>query len=129
MARVLAPVTVRSSLLKVLLMDAVGVSAGREPLDEGQQAAPVPSTPAGTPEPDSVSRADNAGGSHSRSMGGWWRSWWRAHRGAFGRDAIVGLVVGIFLLAGAMFWDDRLADRQDRLARDLADQQNELARE
>ena len=42
---------------------------------------------------------------------------------------MVALLVGILLLLGAMVWDDRLAERQNRLAADIADRQDRLARE
>lgn len=110
-----------AALLKVLLMDAEGEPAGREP-DEEEQA--VPTTPAGIPESDSGPGMD-AGSSHSDFRS----SWWHAHRGALGREAIIALGVGIALLLGASYWDDQLADRQDRLARQLANRQDRLAHE
>ena len=100
-------------------MEAVGGPAAREPAEE-QQAVPIANTPAGTPEPDSAPATDDADGSHSRSVSRRWRSmrrWWRANRAEVGKDAIIALLV----LLGAFYWDDRLADRQDGLARDLAD--------
>ena len=56
-------------------------------------------------------------------------SWWHRHKGDLAKDAIVSVVVGVALLAGAWWWDSRLADRQDALQSHLADRQDTLARE
>ncbi len=56
-------------------------------------------------------------------------SWWQRHRDDLSKDAVVSLVVGMVLLAGALYWDTRLADRQDRLSRELNDAQVRLSRE
>jgi uncharacterized protein YjbI with pentapeptide repeats len=44
------------------------------------------------------------------------------YRGDLVKDLIIGVVVGVLLLFGAMWWDAKLVDRQDGLARDLAHQ-------
>jgi hypothetical protein len=57
------------------------------------------------------------------------RGWLLTQRDDLIRDARVTLVVGIFLFAGAMVWDARLAHRQERLSAEIADRQDRLARE
>ncbi len=56
-------------------------------------------------------------------------SWWHRHRDELGRDAVVSLFVGLVLLAGAVYWDSRLVDRQNSLTRELTEGQNRLSRE
>jgi hypothetical protein len=50
-------------------------------------------------------------------------------RGDLAKDLIIGVVVGILLLIGAMVWDARLADRQDDLAKTIAERQDQLAQD
>jgi uncharacterized protein YjbI with pentapeptide repeats len=47
-------------------------------------------------------------------------SWFDRQRDDLIRDALVGLVVGIVVLLGAMWWDNQIADRQEGLTRELA---------
>jgi uncharacterized protein YjbI with pentapeptide repeats len=53
------------------------------------------------------------------------RSWFSRQRDDLVRDVIIGVVLAVIALA----WDTRIADRQDRLARDLVASQNQLTRE
>jgi predicted negative regulator of RcsB-dependent stress response len=55
--------------------------------------------------------------------------WWRTYRGDLVKDLIIGVVVGVLLLFGAMWWDAKLVDRQDVLAKSIADRQDGLARD
>jgi uncharacterized protein YjbI with pentapeptide repeats len=55
--------------------------------------------------------------------------WWRAQRGDLVKDAIIGFVVGVVLFLGACWWDARLQARQDALASAIADRQDRLARD
>jgi uncharacterized protein YjbI with pentapeptide repeats len=52
--------------------------------------------------------------------------WLRRHQGELFKDLLVGFVVGVVLFVGALLWDIRLANRQDRLQQTLAKQQDEL---
>jgi predicted negative regulator of RcsB-dependent stress response len=56
-------------------------------------------------------------------------TWWRAHRGDLAKDLIIGVVVGVLLLLGAMWWDTKLVDRQNDLAKAIADHQDDLAQD
>jgi hypothetical protein len=55
--------------------------------------------------------------------------WWRVQRGDLAKDAIIGVVVGVLLLLGAFWWDAKLVARQDALATAIADRQDGLARD
>ena len=55
--------------------------------------------------------------------------WWRVHRSDLAKDAIIGLVVGVVLFLGACWWDARLQARQDAFASAIADRQDDLARD
>jgi uncharacterized protein YjbI with pentapeptide repeats len=56
-------------------------------------------------------------------------SWWRAHKGDLIKDAIIGFLVGVVLFLGACWWDARLQARQDALSSAIADRQDRLARD
>jgi hypothetical protein len=56
-------------------------------------------------------------------------TWWRAQKGELARDAIIGFVVGVVLFLGACWWDARLQARQDALASAIADRQDGVARD
>jgi uncharacterized protein YjbI with pentapeptide repeats len=56
-------------------------------------------------------------------------AWWRAHRGDLAKEAIIGFLVGVVLFLGACWWDARLQARQDALATAIADRQDNLARD
>ena len=55
--------------------------------------------------------------------------WLRAYRGDLVKDLIIGVVVGVLLLFGAMWWDAKLVDRQEDLAKAIAERQDGLARD
>jgi hypothetical protein len=55
-------------------------------------------------------------------------SWWRGQRGDLAKDAIIGVVVGVLLLLGAVWWDTKLQARQDALETAIADRQDGLAK-
>ena len=42
-------------------------------------------------------------------------TWWGRHRGDLGREALVGAMLACLAFGGAVWWDSRLADRQERL--------------
>jgi uncharacterized protein YjbI with pentapeptide repeats len=50
-------------------------------------------------------------------------------RGELAKDALIGFVVGVVLFLGACWWDARLQTRQDALASAIADRQDRLARD
>jgi uncharacterized protein YjbI with pentapeptide repeats len=56
-------------------------------------------------------------------------TWWREQRGDLAKDAIIGFVIGVVLFLGACWWDARLQARQDALASAIADRQDDLARD
>ena len=56
-------------------------------------------------------------------------TWWREQRGDLAKDALISVVVGVALFFGACWWDARLQARQDALASAIADRQDELARD
>jgi len=56
-------------------------------------------------------------------------TWWRVQRGDLAKDAMIGFVVGVVLFLGACWWDARLQARQDALASAIADRQDDLARD
>jgi uncharacterized protein YjbI with pentapeptide repeats len=56
-------------------------------------------------------------------------TWWHTHRGGLAKDLIIGVVVGVLLLLGAMWWDAKLVDRQNGLAKAIADRQDHLAQD
>jgi uncharacterized protein YjbI with pentapeptide repeats len=55
--------------------------------------------------------------------------WWRVQRGDLAKDALIGVVVGVLLLLGAFWWDAKLQARQDKLSSAIADRQDALARD
>jgi uncharacterized protein YjbI with pentapeptide repeats len=55
--------------------------------------------------------------------------WWRVQRGDLAKDAIISVVVGVALFLGACWWDARLQARQDALASAIADRQDGLSRD
>ena len=56
-------------------------------------------------------------------------AWWRVQKGDLAKDAMIGFLVGIVLFLGACWWDARLQARQDALATAIADRQDGLARD
>ena len=56
-------------------------------------------------------------------------TWWHMHRGDLAKDLIIGVMVGVLLLLGAMWWDARLVDRQNDLAKAIAGHQDDLAQD
>jgi uncharacterized protein YjbI with pentapeptide repeats len=55
--------------------------------------------------------------------------WLRVQRGDLAKDAIISVVVGVALLFGAMVWDARLTDRQNDLANTIAERQDQLGQD
>jgi uncharacterized protein YjbI with pentapeptide repeats len=68
-------------------------------------------------------------GSVSTSRLGTVAGWWRAQRGDLVKDAIIGFLVGVVLFLCACWWDARLEARQDRLTSAIADRQDRLSRD
>jgi uncharacterized protein YjbI with pentapeptide repeats len=56
-------------------------------------------------------------------------TWWRVQRGDLAKDALISILVGVVLFLGACWWDARLQARQDALASAIADRQDRLARD
>src|SRR5215217_2679675 len=56
-------------------------------------------------------------------------TWWQTHRGELAKDLIIGVVVGALLLVVGMVWDARLVDRQNDLETLIANGQDDLARD
>jgi uncharacterized protein YjbI with pentapeptide repeats len=79
----------------------------------------------------SSSSAQSAGltGSVNTRRHGAVAKWWQTQKGDLVKDAIIGFLVGVVLFLGACWWDARLQARQDALASRIADRQDDLARD